>query len=271
MQNKAKKKEKKRELVYKPYKKGEAVSKTAALRGLRILVYYILFVFLYILLGASLQFENTALRIAANAVLVIACGMMLYMDGAKLGESEAALGEITLMREENGKPVHPQDLMRCYHPGKGWFMMLVGVSPLLLISIPYAVMASKQVYTLQALPNWVSGFEGHDEIALPLAYYTRDASMQVVDILRVAVRVLVFPFANMATPKDPDAMLLVDRLSPILAALPALGFSLGYLTGPLGRAMVHGNIVTNTKRHQRKVRKAIKARRENAAKKNEII
>ncbi|MBE5783384.1 MAG: hypothetical protein E7329_08745 [Clostridiales bacterium] len=271
MQNKAKNNKKKRELVYKPYKKGVAASKMAAVRGAKTLIYYILFVFLYIILGASMQFENTALRIIANFVLVLACGMMLYMDGAKLGESEAALGEITLQREQSGKNVHPQDAQRCYNPAKGWFMMLIGVLPLLVVTVPYAIFAQKQVYVLQGLPSWVSGFEGHDEISLPLAYYTREGGTEIMDLLRLIVRVLVFPFANMATAKNPDAMLLVDRLSPILASLPSLGFALGYLTGPLGRAMVHGDIASSTKRHQRKIRKAIKARREKAAKKNEII
>ena len=84
-------------------------------------------------------------------------------------------------------------------------------------------------------------------------------------------RILIFPFANIATSDQPDLMLLMDRLSPLLACLPALGFPLGYLTGPQSRAMVHGDIAASNRRQQRRVRKAQKARKERIEKKNELI
>lgn len=271
MQDKAKKAKQKRELVYKPYLKGPWHSPRIARKGLRILVYYLVFAFLYLLLGGVLQFENTFLRIVLNGMLVLICGGLLYMEGARQGETEVSVGEIAWAQKENGKPVHQRDLERCYHPMKGFFILLVGVALLLAISIPCALTAQKQVYALQPLPNWVSSMTERDEIAAPLAYYRRNASFGVMDALRIIVRLLVFPFANMATMDRPDAMLLVDRLSPLLICLPGLGFPLGYLTGPRSRAMVHGDIKTSNKRYQRRQKKAAKARRARVEKKNELI
>ena len=65
---------------------------------------------------------------------------------------------------------------------------------------------------------------------------------------------------------------IADELGiPLLAALPLLGFPIGYLTGPRSRAMIHGGISSSNKRAQRKKKKAIKARQARTAKKNEII
>ena len=93
----------------------------------------------------------------------------------------------------------------------------------------------------------------------------------VMDILRMVDRILIFPFANIATVDNKDALLLMDRLSPLLVCLPALGYPLGYLTGPRSRALVHGDIRSNEKRNQRRRNRAIKASRRRTEKKNELI
>ena len=123
--NKEKKAKKKRALVYKPYLKGNWHSAYAARKGLRILMYYLVFVFLYLILGATLQFEQAALRIVTNALLVAVCAALLYMDGARLGESEVAFGEIAFARQESGKEVSAQDRDRCYHPLKGVVILYI--------------------------------------------------------------------------------------------------------------------------------------------------
>ena len=117
----------------------------------------------------------------------------------------------------------------------------------------------------------MSGYSSQEEITAPLSYYTQDAGLGAMDVLRMVSRVLIFPFANIATTDRPDMLLLFDRLSPLLAALPLLGFPIGYLTGPRSRAMIHGGISSSNKRAQRKKKKALKARQARTAKKNEII
>ena len=271
MQDKAKKAKNKRPLVYKPYLKGNQMDGSALKRGLRLLAYYAIFAFLFLVVGSALQFGNTFLRILMNLLMVLVCAAIVYMDGARLGEAEVAYGEIALARQGSGRNVEDKEKERCYHPLKGIMIALVAAVPLILLCLPHAVTAVKQVYSLQSLPKWVNGFANQTEIMAPLSFYQRDLSLTALDILRMVVRVLIFPFANIATTDNTDALLLMDRLSPLLVCLPLLGFPLGYMTGPRSRAMVHGDISSSNKRAQRRKKKAIKARQARTPKKNELI
>ena len=271
MQTQSKNAKNKMPLVFKPYLKGNLIDGAAVKHGLRLMAYYLMFVFVYLIVGSALQFGNFAVRTAMNLVIVLICAMIVYMDGSRLGENEVAFGEIAYARQESGKTVDTKDKERCFHPGKGWMIALIGAIPVILITLPHALTATKQVYILQSLPRWVGGYASQEEIAAPLSYYTREGGLGILDILRMVARVLIFPFANIATVDRPDLLLLFDRLSPILASLPLLGFPIGYLTGPRSRAMIHRGISSSNKRAQRKKKKALKARQARTAKKNEII
>ena len=272
MQNQPKKQQKKKQaLVYKPYLKGNWHDGAAVKRGLGLLLYYVLFAFLYFVVGSALSFGGEALRIVMNLMMVLVCAAILYMNGAKVGEAEVAFAEIAYARKESGKGVDTKDYERCYHPLKGVFIALIAAIPLLLITVPHAITAVKRVYALQSLPSWVSGYSTQEDVMLPLQYYQQNVSVSFMDILRIVSRVLVFPFANIATADRPDAMLLVDRLSPLLALIPLAGFPVGYLTGPRSRAIVHGDISTSNTRHQRRKNKAIKRRQTRQPKKNELV
>ena len=271
MQDKAKKTKNKRALVYKPYLKGNVQDGAAVRRGLRLLVYYIMFAFLFLIVGSTLQFGNVFLRVLMNLLMVAVCASIVYMDGARLGENQVAYGEIAYTRQEAGKPVNSKEKERCYHPLKGLFIALVAAVPMILLTLPHALTATKQAYTLQSLPKWVAGYGNQTEISAPLQYYQRDISLTALDILRMIVRILIFPFANIATTDNPDALLVMDRLSPPLVCLPLVGFPLGYMTGPHSRALVHGDISSSNKRVQRRKKKALKARQMRTPKKNELI
>lgn len=272
MQDQAKKtKNKKRPLVFKPYAKGSAFDSAALKRALRVMAYFFMFAFLYVIAGSALQFGNLFVRVLLNLLMVAVCASVVYMDGARLGESEVAFGEIAYARQQAGKEMEPKDKMRCYHPLKGAVIALIAAAPVVLLTLPHAVTAVKQTYFLQQLPKWVSGYSNQAEVMAPLQFYSREVHVTVLDILRMVSRVLIFPFANMATVDNTDALLVMDRLSPLLACLPLIGFPLGYLTGPRSRAAVHGDISSSNKRAQRKKRKAVKARQARAAKKNELI
>lgn len=271
MQDKAKKKSKQKKMVFKPYKTGRPFSKYVVKEGLKLFCYFILFAILYLLLGAVLSFESDFLRWTANILLVLACGAITYVNGARLGEKEAALGEIAYAREQSGKTVDEKDVERCYHPLKGFLILLVAILPVLLLTVPFALSAQKAVYALQPLPSWVEDYFSQSAIREPLRYYGVTYNAGFIDYLRIVVRMLILPFANIATPDNADALLWVDRLSPLLAILPALGFPFGYLTGPRARAMVHGDIAVGLRRARKKQQKAVQARRENRSKNKEII
>lgn len=272
MQDQAKKtKNKKRPLVFKPYAKGDAFDSGVLKRSLKVMAYFFMFAFLYVIAGSTLQFGNTVLRLVLNLMMVAVCASVVYMDGARLGESEVAYGEIVYARQQAGKETEAKDKTRCFHPLKGVTIALIAAVPALLITVPHAITAVKQTYYLQQLPGWVSGYSNQAEVMAPLKYYSRDMQLTALDILRMVSRVLIFPFANIATVDNTDALLVMDRLSPLLSCLPLVGFPLGYLTGPRSRAMVHGDINSSNKRAQRKQRKAMKARQARTAKKNELI
>ena len=76
------------------------------------------------------------------------------------------------------------------------------------------------------------------------------------------------PFVNIAGANNADALLLVDRLSPLLCLLTPACYGLGYLRGPQLRALVHGNIRQNKRKHNAKERKAREQRAKQMEQKN---
>ena len=271
MQNQQKKKKAKQPLIYKPYLKGNWHDGAAARRGVGLMLYYLLFGFLFVVAGSALNFGGTAVRVTMNILMILVCAAILYMNAAKLGESEVAFAEIALARQNAGKTIDKKDRERCFHPLKGVFIALIAAIPLLLLAVPHALTSVKRVYSLQLLPNWVSGYANQSEISVPLSYYQQQTSITALDILHMIVRILIFPFVNIATTDNADALLFVDRLSPLLVLCPLLGYPLGYLTGPRARAMVHGDISTSNSRHQRRKLKAQKRRQARQPKKNELV
>ena len=271
MQSQAKK-QKKQELVFKPYQKGRPWEKTVPRKALKILLYYVICLFVFLLLGTVFSAVTGVWAWIANLAVVAAAGALMYMDGAREGESQVALGEIIHTRLENGKDVSADEKAKCFLPVKGVVIMLCGAAPLVLIALVYALMAKKQVYELQVLPEWVTAQGADSEVMKPLLYYQQTGGLQAADVLRMIVRVAVFPFAQIARLYGADGLLTMDRISPLLVIVPALGYPLGYLTGPKSRAMVHGSIKRSNTRYQRRQRKAVRARqKQRVEKKNELI
>ena len=263
---------KKKALVYKPFKRGTLFSKPAAKHGIRLSVYFFLFLFLYFTLRTILQFEAAFPRIVFNAALVIVCGLLVYADGTRQGQMEVTMGETALTREESGKTVTKEELGRCYRPAKAVLTAMLACLPVFVFALIFACSVQKQTYQLQGLPGWVHSMrDGYEDMAAPLTYYPTHVSLTFMDFLSIMIRALNLPFVSMVSGMGADAALIVDRLSPILVCLPMLGYPLGYLAGPRARAMVHGDISVSKKRHLKKQRKEIKARREHTQKKNQII
>ena len=57
-----------------------------------------------------------------------------------------------------------------------------------------------------------------------------------------------------------DAMLLAERLSPLIVLLPAAAYGTGYLQGQKERTRIHTGIAENRKSRARKEKRARKAR-----------
>lgn len=252
-------KKSKRPKVFKTFLTGSIHSAFAIKRGLKLLGYQAVFVFLFLIIGSALTFENTFLRILSNLALVAACGALLFMDGAKHGESDVAYAEIANQHMEQGLPVSALERSHCFHPMKGVYSVIVGMLPVLILSGINAFFAKQQSFSLGVLPSWVSAFEHRAVIGPALSYYSRDVVIGALDIIRIVVRLLTFPFVNMAGAGNSASLLLIDRLCPLIVLIVPSFYAAGYYQGKNIRALVHGSILSNARKRRNKLLKARKA------------
>lgn len=249
-------------LIYKPYLKGNWASRLAARRGLKILGYQAVFVFFYIFLGQALMFDSLPLRLVANAMILAALAGLMYMDGMKTGEEDVAYAEIAFTRQESGQTIPKEERDRCFHPLKGLYTVLAGMLPLALMCLALAVTAQEQRHHLGALPSWLDGYRSRADIGLALSYYNETTPMGVVDVLRIIVRLVLFPYVNIVGTDSSARLLLLERLSPLMIFLVPMAYAAGYGLGRKARATVHGSIADDRKRRVRRERRERKHRRE---------
>ena len=238
-------------LVHQPFLKGRAVSLFAARRGLKVFVYLILSAGLYFLLGQFLVLESSWFRIALNTAVLASLYAFMYRNGARTGEGDAAFAEIAYIRAAEGKGNTRDELDRCFHPAKGFFTAFTGALPLISACLIYAFLARESRYSLGALPSWLSVFRERADIGLALSYYNETEPFQLLDFLRLLVRLLIFPYVNLAGASNTSAVLLAERLSPLLLSLAPLSYGIGYSRGEHCRAVVHGSIAANQRRAAR--------------------
>lgn len=262
MRNNQSKGKKKPVLIHKPYQKGRAVSALAAKRGLKVLVYQIALVFIFLFIGQMLLVESAPLRIVLNLLVVLGFFMLMVNEGSRAGLDDVAYAQIALNRTVDGKPLDDKDLARCYHPLKGVFTVVLGMLPLIIIALVFSAIAREQVYTLGGLPSWVQGYERRADVGLALSYYHETSAIGLEAILRIVIRLLLFPYVNMAGTDAAGMLLTLERLSPLLILIIPMGYAVGYLRGPALRAQVHGAISTDAKRRKRREKKAIVQRKE---------
>lgn len=270
MSNPAGKKNKKIKPIAKPYLKGNVMSRLVLIRGLKLMVYPVIFVLINLFVGAPFSFENSAiLRVVFNALLVGFCVVLMYNNGQNTGYGDITLAEIMYNHQQEGKPVTDADRDRCFHPLKGVTTALAGFLPLLILTLIYALTAQRQQFSLPGLPAWVGAYESQVDFMRPLSYYQVTEPMSFGVILRVVMRLLLYPWINLVGARNADMTLLVDRLSPILLCLPFIGYAVGYLRGRYSRAMLHGSMAAADRKKRRKARQA--ARKAKAKSKTELV
>ncbi|MHC1786281.1 MAG: hypothetical protein AB9880_04420 [Christensenellales bacterium] len=256
MQNKPSNRSKREKaLVFKPFLMGSWLSWFAARRGLKLLAYQMAFVFVYLFIGQALLFDSLYLRLASNLLVVLGFSALMYNDGAKAGLDDVAFAEIALQRQNQGKTAGKAELDRCFHPAKGFFTVLAGMAPLVLLCAVFAVIAQVQVYQLGALPSWLQPYERRADVGLALGYYRQSQAFGLTDGLRIAVRLIIFPYINMAGSGSRSTLLLLERLSPLLALIIPTGYALGYLQGKRLRAGIHGAISSDARRRVQRQRR----------------
>jgi hypothetical protein len=242
-------------IVTKPILNGRAVDGNTFKRALKVAGGILVAVFIYFVFGSILLFQNIILRILTNSVILAICGGFLYMSGASQGEADAAFGEIMHQRVEEGKTVPDSDRARSFTPIKGICTALLGASPFVLLCLAAALTAVLQTYSLGALPDWTASYRRQPEIGDALLYYVSTASIAVIDIVHIAVRMLMLPFVSMVGAGNANAVLLVERLSPLLVLVVPAGYTLGYMKGKSLRSRVHTSIAQSKRKKKNRDKK----------------
>ncbi len=256
----AKKKHPKIEKVTKPYMTGNIFDSGTLGSSLKFLMALVGMLFIFLIVGVMMNWENKALSIGINVMIVLSAYMIFNQTGASAGADAVNQGEIMLAREQKGRPVETWEREQCFHPLKGFLTGFIGSLPLFLISLVLACIAQRQVATLGALPKWLAGIESRPEIGDALAYYHVEGSLTLEAALRLVVRMSIMPYVNMVGAASKDGMLLLERLSPVINLLPAIAYGLGYLTGKQIRTRVHTEIAMGKKKMKHKQKKERRAR-----------
>ena len=181
-----------------------------------------------------------------------------YVLGITQGENDAAYGEILYGRKQEGVTVPESECDRSYHAAKGFFASLIGAAPFVLFALVYAFMAKPVYYSLGVLPSWTESMMSQTEFATGLVHYTIRDGFGVLDGMRILARAMIMPFVNIASYFGNQAVLLAERLSPLMVLLSPLGYAVGYLRGQHLRDMVNTGIKMGD---DRKKKREIKARK----------
>lgn len=259
MQNKGKQK-KPVEMVKKPIIAGswhgKDANKKAFKRYLSVLATTAIYLFGTILLG----FDAMWGRIMTGFILVLGVTYYQYINGMNQGENDAAYGEIIYGRRQSGHQISEQECERSFHPLKGLYAALVGAAPFVLFALVYAIMAEPVYYSLGVLPSWVEGLTSQTEFGTALNYYNVGSELGVVGVMRILDRAMVMPFVNVATAIDMDAVLLVERLSPLFVLISPMGYAYGYSRGQHLRNQVNTGIKMGDDRKKKREAKARRKR-----------
>lgn len=249
------------EKVVKPFLRGRMIDRTLPGGALKFFFFMMLMVFVYFMSIIVSSVESRFLTVVINVAIVLTTWMIFWQSGMASGADAVSQGEIMYQRREKGRPVAAWEEEMCYHPLKGFIIALFGSIPLFICCLILALVAKKQMTTIGVLPNWVAGFEGRQEIGGALSYYHQEAHLTLEGVLRVVVHVAVMPFISIVGPENRDAILLLERLSPVITLIPAVVYGVGYACGTQERAAVHSNIALGKKKQQQKQRKEQRARR----------
>ena len=241
------------------YLKGSPVDGKTARNALTFLGSLLIMAIAFLLLGMAMMMENAVLRIAFNSCLIAAALLMFFQTGAGQGAVAVNLGEMLFDRQQSGGKVTDKERKACYHPLKGLIAGLLGSIPVVAAALVLALVAQRQMTALGALPSWLSAFEGRTEIGNAVAFYHQSAALTVEDVLRVIIRVLMMPLVNMVNPYGADALLTLERLSPLVMLVPALAYGLGYTQGVRARKQVHAGIAEGESKRRKKEKRQRKA------------
>lgn len=245
--------------VVKPYMRGSWHGRDAVRKGLKMILSVLFVSILYLVLGLLLSFDSAVFRVFTSCVLILIAALYMYFQGANSGQADTSFAEIMYEHDKEGKTVVPGDHDRCFHPGKGFFEVLIALIPYLLVTLVFAFLAQRITYTLGVLPSWVDS-SAQTHVGEALSYYNIRTTPLFMAILRIAARALTMPFINISLLLGNDWVLWAERLTPLWVSIAPLAYGFGYLQGPKIRIKVNTGIKIGLHKKKRKERRERKAR-----------
>lgn len=254
--------------VVKPILMGHWHGRDASQKGRKVMLNLLFVTFMYLVLGLLLSFDALLLRILAGVMLLFTAATFLYYQGMNAGQTDAAFAEIMYQRQAEGKPVANEELDRCFHPGKGFYAAFLGALPYLLVALVFAVLCfftELPGYRLGVLPAWLTASLREGDTGTALHYYTLGRGLDFITVLRIVVRCMTMPVANIAVKMGDMATLWADRLSPLWVAIAPLGYGFGYRQGQAIRTKINTSIVIGGQRIKTRQRKERTARQRSSS------
>ena len=204
---------------------------------------------------SSTGFAGTVLRVIINLIMIAVILSIYFNNGTNQGTDAVARGEILWQKKEKGQFFSDKEQSICFHKAKGFLIGLIGTAPLFVVALLFSLNTSMQMTDSGGLPSWMDAYTGRGDIGNALVQYLQPEGMNMVDYLRVVIRVCMMPFVNLIGYENKTGMLILERLSPLVMILPAVSYGLGYLTGRDVRTNVHTAILRNEKRRNRMEKK----------------
>lgn len=248
--------------VKKPILMGSWHGKDAFRQGRKLMLSILAVTVVYLLLGMVLLMDSMVMRALICVGMVFLAAAYLYSQGMTKGEGDAAHGEIMYQRVKDGLEIAGVDRDRSYHPAKGFFAVMVGALPFVLLAVVFAFLTKPAAYTLGVLPSWLEPFRNQNELGDALRYYSAGTGMVAMDIYRIVVRAMVMPFINVATGIGDQAVLWAERLSPALLLIAPMGYGLGYRNGLKARVRINTGIAVGEAKKKKRARREQKKRAE---------
>ncbi len=245
--------------VVKPYMRGSWHGRDAVRKGIRMILSVLFISILYLVLGLLLSFDSAVFRVLTSCILIAVAALYMYFQGASSGEADTSFAEIMYEHDREGKTVVPGDHDRCFHPGKGFFEVLIALIPYLLVTLVFAFLAQRITYTLGVLPSWVDS-SAQTHVGEALSYYSIQNSSLFMSVLRIVARALTMPFINISLLLGSGGVLWAERLTPLWVSVAPLAYGFGYLQGPRIRIRVNTGIQIGLHKKKRKERRERKAR-----------
>lgn len=248
------------ERIAKPFLRGKMIDRGFVGGALKFFGFTALMAFVYFM---SMIVSGGArwVSMLINGAILFVTWLIMWQSGAGSGADAVTQGEIMYQRREKERPVADWELEQCYHPLKGLMVALAGSLPLFLCCLVLALIADRQMTAMGILPEWVEHMLHRPDIGGGMLAYQQEATVSLEMVLRVIVHIVLAPWVGLVDASNKDAILVLERLAPVLALVPALAYGVGYTFGKKERELVHGNIALGKKKQQKKQRRERRARR----------